>query len=56
MYAFEALFLTSKRTQNEFLWTQTVAPHRGFCMAAQRRYRFRSACADSSSQIAPNRE
>ena len=35
---------------------QTVAPHRGFCMAAQRRCRFCSACTDSSSQIAPNRE
>ena len=47
---FEALFLTSKRTQSDFLWTQTVAPHRGFCMAAQRRYRFRFACADRGKQ------
>ena len=32
------------------------AIYHGFYMAAQRRYRFRSASADSSSQIAPNRE
>ena len=51
---FEALFLMSKCTQSDVLWTQTVAPHRGFCMAAQRR--FRSTYADYSSQIAPNRE
>ena len=51
---FEALFLTSKCTQSHFLWTQTVAPHPGFSLAAQRR--FRSAYADYSSQIAPNRE
>ena len=31
---FEALFLTSKCTKRGFLWTQTVAPHRGFCKAA----------------------
>ena len=37
---FEALFLTSKCTKRGFLWTQTVAPHHGFCKAAQRRYRF----------------
>ena len=37
---FEALFLTSKCTQSGFLWTQTVAPHRGFCMAAQSSYMF----------------
>ena len=36
---FEALFLTSKYTKRGFLWTQTVAPHRSFCKAAQRRYR-----------------
>ena len=54
---FEALFLTSKCSHSGFVWTQTVAPHRSFCMAAQRRYsRFRSAWADSSSRIAPNCE
>ena len=53
---FESLFLTSKCTQSDFLWTQTVAPHRGFCMAAQKRYRFCSACSDFTSQTAPNRE
>ena len=47
---FEALFLTSKCTKSGFLWTQTVAPHRGFCKAAQRRYRMFSTWADSSSQ------
>ena len=47
---FEALFLTSKCTKRGFLWTQTVAPHRGFCKAAQRRYRIFSTWADSSSQ------
>ena len=36
---FEALFLTSKCTKRGFLLTQTVAPHRGFCKAAHRRYR-----------------
>ena len=36
---FEALFLTSKCTKRGFLWTQTVAPHHGFCKAAYRRYR-----------------
>ena len=51
---FEALFLMSKCTQSDFLWTQTVAPHHAFSMAAQRR--FRSAYSDYSSQIAPNRE
>ena len=38
-YTFVALFLTSKCTQSNVLWTQTVAPHRGFSMAAQRRFR-----------------
>ena len=47
---FEALFLTSKCTKRGFLWTQTVVPHRGFCKAAQRRYRIFSTWADSSSQ------
>ena len=47
---FEALFLTSKCTKRGFLWTQTVAPHRGFFKAAQRRYRIFSTWADSSSQ------
>ena len=47
---FEALFLTSKCTKRGFLWTQTVASHRGFCKAAQRRYRIFSTWADSSSQ------
>ena len=47
---FEALFLTSKCTKKGFLWTQTVAPHRGFCKAAQRRYRIFSTWADSTSQ------
>ena len=47
---FEALFLTSKCTKRGFLWTQIVAPHRGFCKAAQRRYRIFSTWADSSSQ------
>ena len=47
-HTFEALFLTSKCTHSGFLWTQTVAPHSGLCMATQRRYRFRSAWADSS--------
>ena len=41
---FEALFLTLKCTQIDFLWTQTVAPHPGICMAAHRR--FRSAYAE----------
>ena len=45
-----ALFLTSKCTKRGFLWTQTVAPHRRFCKAAQRRYRIFSTWADSSSQ------
>ena len=40
---FEALFLTSKCTKRGFRWTQTVAPHRGFCKAAQRRYRIFTA-------------
>ena len=31
---FEAPFLTSKCTKMGFLWTQTVAPHCGFCKAA----------------------
>ena len=60
---FEALFLTLKCTKRGFLWTQTVAPHRGFCKAAQRRYRIFSAWADSSKEmkimknkIAPNCE
>ena len=44
---FEALFLMSKCTQSDFLWMQTVAPHRGFYMAAQRS--FRSAYADYST-------
>ena len=47
---FEALFLMSKCTKRSFLWTQTVAPHRGFCKAAQRCYRNFSTWADSSSQ------
>ena len=47
---FEALFLTSKCTKKGFLWTQTVAPHRGFCKAAQRRYRIFSTWAASTSQ------
>ena len=47
---FEALFLMSKCTKRGFLWTQTVAPHSGFCKAAQRRYRIFSTWADSSSQ------
>ena len=47
---FEALFLTSKCTKRGFLWTQTVAPHRGFCKATQRRYRIFSTWADPSSQ------
>ena len=47
---FESLFLTSKCTKRGFLWTQTVAPHRGFCKTAQRRYRIFSTWADSSSQ------
>ena len=49
---FEALFLflTSKCTNRGVLWTQTVAPHRGFCKAAQRRYRMFSTWADSSSK------
>ena len=52
---FEAVFLTRNVcTESDFLWAQTVAPHPGFCMAAQRR--FRSAYADSTSQIVPNRE
>ena len=38
-YTFEALFLTSKCTQSDFLWMQTVAPHPGFSKAAQRRIR-----------------
>ena len=48
---FEALFLTSKCTKRDFLWTQTVAPHRGFCKAAQRRYRIFSTWADSSKDL-----
>ena len=47
---FEAIFLTSKCTKRGFLWTQTVAPHRGFCKPAQRRYRIFCTWADSSSQ------
>ena len=47
---FEALLLTSKCTKRGFLWTQTVAPHRGFCKPAQRRFRIFSTWADSSSQ------
>ena len=47
---FEAPFLSSKCTKRGFLWTQTVAPHRGFCKAAQRRYRIFSTWADYSSQ------
>ena len=54
---FDALFLTSKCTKRGFLWTQTVAPHRGFCKAAQRRYRIFSTWADSIvHKIAPNCE
>ena len=51
---FEALFPKYRPTQRDFLWTQTVAPNPGFCMAAQKR--FRPAHADNSSQITPNRE
>ena len=36
---FEAVFLMSKCTQSDFLWTQTVTRHPGFCMATQRRFR-----------------
>ena len=48
---FEALFLTSKCTKRGFLWTQTVAPHRGFCKAAQRRYRIFSTWSAAWSLI-----
>ena len=30
-FTFQVLFLTSQCTKRGFLWTQTVAPHRGFC-------------------------
>ena len=42
---FEALFPTSKCTKRGFLWTQIVAPHRGFCKTAHRRYRIFSIVA-----------